>query len=99
MKCLEPYLENKTKKNQRSPAPFCRPRLPLHVSKIVNERTNLFLLHCVSRPSRSIVRENTKPKETRQWHIIIEGREERVGSVPRYSEYHSGKTKNEKTKK
>ena len=33
--------------------------------------------------SRSIVRENTQPKETRRWHIIREGRKE---GVPRYSE-------------
>ena len=50
-----------------------------------NESTYWILLHCVSRPGRSIVRKNTQPKETRPWHIIREGRKEGVGSVPRYS--------------
>ena len=53
---------------------------PLHLVIAVNERNNLCLLNCVSRPSRSIVRENTLPKETRRWHIIREGRKEVVDS-------------------
>ena len=51
-----------------------------------NESTNLCLLHCISRPGRSIVSENTQPKETRLWDIIREGRKEGVGLVPRYEE-------------
>ena len=53
-----------------------------------NKRTNnyWFPLHCVSRPGRLIVRENTQPKERRLWDIIREGRKEGVGLVPRYVE-------------
>ena len=48
-----------------------------------NERTNWFILHCISWPGRSIVRESTQPKETRLWHILSGRglRKEGVGSV------------------
>ena len=64
------------------------------VGKNHNEKTNWFVLHCVSRPGRSIVRKNKQPKETRPWHIIREGRKEGFSSRPRYTDYRSRKAGN-----
>ena len=66
---------------------------------VVNERNNLYLLHGVSRPSRSIVRENTQRKETRLWHIIREGRKEGLAQCQGTRSSTQGRRKNEKIEK
>ena len=56
------------KENESSPNKQCSILSGRH-----SESSNWFLLHCVSRPGRSIVRKNTQPKETRPWHITRAG--------------------------